>query len=161
MDTQYSDFEILQIAEQVENRGAHFYVSAAEQFPDTTIKNMLYRIAEWKARQQKIWARMRQKFSERTGEFGIYDPDNYMQSNPQVLAGLTWMGTGLKNRRLTGKESLLEVLKDCMQRENAVITFYQGLQDFARDPATLQTINDLVSQENKYIVALTEEMNKA
>lgn len=161
MDTKFSVFEVLKIAEKVENRAANFYVRAAGLFEDTAIKDLYYRFAEWKAQQQKAWARMRQEFSERTGEFGTYDPDNFVQSNPQVMAGLTWMGEGHKSRHLTGKESKLDVLKDCIHRENAVITFYQGLKDFARDQGTCDTVDKLMAQENKYIMALMEEMNKS
>ena len=160
MDTKFSVFDVLQIAEKVENRAANFYVKAAGLFVDEAVKDLYYRFAEWKAKQQKAWAQMRREFSEQTGEFGTYDPDNFVQSNPQVMAGLTWMGAGQKSRHLTGKESKRDVLKDCINRENAVITFYQGLKDFARDQATYDTVDKLVAQENKYIVALMEEMNK-
>ena len=31
------------------------------------------------------------RYSEKTGEFGVFDPDNYVRSNPWTMAGL--MGT--------------------------------------------------------------------
>ncbi len=162
METRFNVFEILQIAEQVEHKGAKFYLKTAEQFTDPELRDLCYGIATWKAKHEKIWARMRQRFSEKTGEFGTFDPDNYVLSNPPVMAGLTSFGTRLDPAdRLTGKESKRQVLKDAIRRANEVIIFYEGLKDFARDPASTDILGKLIKEENRQIQLLTEELQKA
>ena len=85
---------------------------------------LYYQLAEGKAKQQQAWVKMRKEFSEKTGEFGTIDPDNYVLSHPEVMAGLTWLGTGNGIRKkIRGTESKEEILKDAINRENAVITF--------------------------------------
>lgn len=160
METKFSVFEILEIAEQVEKRGAQFYAKTAALFESQAIRDIYYQLAEKKIKQQKAWTQMRKDFSEKTGEFGVFDPDNYVLSNPEVMAGLTWIGTsGRGAKRLTGHETREEILKDAIKRENAVITFYQGLKDFARDPASTETVDKIISAENHYVLGLMDQIN--
>lgn len=162
METRFSVFEILQIAEQVEHKGAKFFLKTAELFDDPELRDIYYRLAGWKAKHEKIWARMRSRFSEKTGEFGTFDPDNYVLSNPAVMSGLTWFGTEQEgNVRLTGRENRRQILRDAIRRANEVIIFYQGLKDFARDPASEETLDRIIGEENRQIVLLLEELKKS
>jgi rubrerythrin len=162
METKFNVFEILQIAEQIEHKGAKFYLKTAETFSDPAIRDLYYRLAAWKARHEKIWARMRKRFSEKTGEFGTFDPDNYVLSNPPVMAGLTWFGTRQDvPDRPTGKVDKRAALKDAIRRANEVVIFYQGLKDFARDPASREAIDKIIREENRQVQLLQEELKKA
>jgi rubrerythrin len=162
METKFNVFEILQIAEQIEHKGAKFYLQTAETFIDPQIRDLYYRLATWKAKHEKIWARMRKRFSEKTGEFGTFDPDDYVLSNPPVMAGLTWFGTSKDvPDRPTGKESKRQVLKDAIRRASEVVIFYQGLKDFARDPASRDTLDKIIREESRQVQLLVEEMKKA
>ena len=152
METKFNVFEILQVAEKVELRGARFYLKAAELFEDPQRRDIYHKLANWKARHAKVWARLRKRFSEKTGEFGTFDPDNYVLSNPGVMAGLTWFDSKHGGpRRLTGGETKEEILRDAIRRENEIIVFYQGLKDFARDPASSGVVDQIVGQENQHI----------
>lgn len=160
MDTKFSVFEILEIAEQVDKRGAQFYVKTADLFANSGLREFYHDLAETKVKQQKLWAKMRHEFSEKTGEFGVFDPDNYVLSHPEVMAGLTWAGDrGNSRKHLTGKETKEDVVKDAIHRENAVITFFQGLKDFARDPASIDTVDKIIQVENQQVRALIEQAN--
>jgi len=162
VETTFTTFEVLQIAEQVEHKGAKFYLMTAERFHDPGLRDIYYRLAAWKAKHEKVWARMRKRFSEKTGEFGTFDPDNYVLSNPQVMSGLTWFGTEQNGaNRLTGKETRRQILKDAIRRANEVIIFYRGLKDFARDPATEQVLDRIIREEDRQIGFLMEELKAA
>ena len=162
METKFNVFEILQIAEQIEHKGAKFYLKAAEAFTDPQIRDLYYRLATWKAKHEKVWARMRKRFSEKTGEFGTFDPDNYVLSNPQVMSGLTWFGTKQDGvNRLTGKENRRQILKDAIRRAHEVIIFYRGLKDFTRDPATEQVLDRIIREEDRQIGFLMDELKSA
>jgi hypothetical protein len=102
---------------------------------------------------------MRKRFSEKTGEFGTFDPDDYVLSNPQVMSGLAGYDTKQDEAgRLTGKENRRQILKTAIRRANEVVIFYGGLKDFARDPASKGTIDRIISEENRQIRLLTEEL---
>jgi hypothetical protein len=89
-------------------------------------------------------------------QYVSFDPDNYVLSNPHVMAGLTWFG--IKRDTLggfTGRESKEEIIRDAVRRENEVIIFYQGLKDFTRDQATRDVIDKVIKEENRHIRTLT------
>lgn len=162
METRFNVFEVLQIAEQIDHKGARFYLKTAELFDDADLRDLCYRLATWKAKHERVWARMRKRFSEKTGEFGTFDPDNYVLSNPEVMAGLTWFGTKQDvTDRLTGKESKRQILRDAIRRANEVIIFYDGLKDFARDPASEEAIDTIIREETRQIEFLTKELQGA
>ena len=160
METKFSVFEILQIAEQIEHKGAKFYLKTAELFEDAEVRDIFFRLAGWKAKHEKLWARVRKRFSEKTGQFGVFDPNNYVLSNPEVMAGLTWFGTQEASaRRLTGKESKEQIIRDAIRRANELIIFYRGLKDFARDPATGEILDKIIKEENRQINLLMKELH--
>jgi rubrerythrin len=159
METKFNVFEILQIAEQVEHRGATFYVKTAELFDDPQRRDIYYKLANWKAKHEKILAHRRKRFSEKTGQFGTFDPDNYVLSNPQVMAGLTPFSIKRDTfGGLTGRESKEEIIRDAVRRENEAVIFYQGLKDFARDQATKDEIDKVIKEENRHTHALIESV---
>lgn len=161
METRFNVFEILEIAEKVEHKAAKFYLRAAELFDAPDLRDIYFNLAKWSAKHEKIWARMRKRFSEKTGQFGTFDPDNYVLSNPEVMAGLAMFATKSGSGRwLTGKESREEILKDAIRRTNETIVFYEGLKDFARDPACEDTIDRIIKEENHHIDVLTQSLEQ-
>jgi rubrerythrin len=161
METKFNVFEILQIAEKIEHNGARFYLKTAEMFDDPEVRDTCYKLATWKARHEKILAERRKRFSEKTGEFGTFDPDNYVLSNPHVMAGLAVFATkpgSLKGP--LGRENRQEIFKDAIRRAKEAIVFYRGLKDFARDPASEETIDTIIKEENRHIRLLTEEVEQ-
>ena len=158
METKFNVFEILEIAEKIDHNGAIFYLKTAELFEDPELRNIYYLLANWRARHEKILAQRRKRFSEKTGEFGTFDPDNYVLSNPHVMAGLTvFSHKPDSSARPTGGETREQILRDAIRRAEEAIVFYTGLKDFARDPASEETIDKIIKEENRHIRLLTEQ----
>ncbi len=158
METKFNVFEILQIAEKIEHNSAIFYLKTAELFDDPELRNIYYLLANWRARHEKILTQRRKRFSEKTGEFGTFDPDNYVLSNPDVMAGLAAFSYKPDSSgRLTGEESREQIFKDAIRRAKEAIVFYNGLKDFARDPASKDTIDKIIKEESRHIRLLTEQ----
>ena len=161
METKFNVFEILQIAERIDHNGAKFYLKTAELFDSPELRNIYFKLANWRARHEKILAQRRKRFSEKTGEFGTFDPDNYVLSNPQVMAGLTvFAHKPNSSGRLTGAESREQIIKDAIRRAKEAIFFYDGLKDFARDPASKSTVDKIIKEENRHIRLLSEQLDQ-
>ncbi|MEA3225652.1 MAG: ferritin family protein [Planctomycetota bacterium] len=161
METIFNVFEILQIAERIERNGAKFYLRTAELFDDPEVRDTCYKLAGWKARHEKILAQRRKRFSEKTGEFGTFDPDNYVLSNPRVMAGLAVFATepgSLKGP--LGLEDRPQIFKDAIRRAKEAIVFFRGLKDFTRDPACKDTIDAIIKEEIRHIRLLSEELEQ-
>lgn len=152
MDACFNVFEVLQIAEEVEHKAARFCLKAAERFIDWERRNIYYNLASWRAKHQQAWARIRQEYSEKTGELGTFDPDDYVLSNPQVMVGLTCFGIEANSQgRPTGYESKSQIIRDAIRRSEGVVIFYHGLKAFAGDPAGQGMIDNMIEEENRYI----------
>ena len=161
METKFNVFEILQIAEKIDHNGAKFFLKTAELFEDPELRNIYYMLANWRAKHEKILAQRRKRFSEKTGEFGTFDPNNYVLSNPNVMAGLTVFSLKPDSKsRLKGNENKAQIIRDAIRRANDAIFFYHGLKDFARDPASENTIDKIIKEENRYIRLLGEQMQQ-
>ena len=106
MEKKFRVYEILEIAERVEHNAARFYLKAAELYDDTEFRDIYYKLANWRAKHEKVLTQRRKEYSEKTGELGTFDPNDYVLSNPEVMAGLTWIGSKTDpSRGLTGHET--------------------------------------------------------
>ena len=161
MDTQFNVVEVLRIAEEIEHKAARFYLKAAERFSDSPRRNICYNFASWRAKHKQAWARFREEYSEKTGEFGTFDPDNYVLSNPQVMASLPWFGTGNRSyHEPTGYESGAQIVRDAIRRSESVLIFYHGLKEFARDPASRRMIDAMIGEEERHIRHLNRSLDE-
>jgi len=161
METKFNVFEVLQIAEKIEYDGAKFYLETAQLLDDPELRNIYYELADWKAKHVKMYARMRREFSEKTGEFGTFDPDNYVLSHPRVMAGLAvFTKKPVSVKGLTGRGGKEEILKDAIGRAKEATIFYQGLKGFARDPASEDALDKIIREESRHIHLLTEEFKQ-
>lgn len=161
MEKKFSVFELLEIAERIEHNAARFYLKAAEIYDDPQLRDIYYKLANWRAKHEKVLTKRRREYSEKTGELGTFDPDDYVLSNPEVMAGLTWLGSKSDPaKELTGKESREEVLKEAVKRADEVIVFYEGLKDFARDPAGEGAIDKIIEEEKQHIRLLTAQLEQ-
>jgi rubrerythrin len=152
MDTQFRVFEVLRIAEEVETKAAKFYLRSAERLADAERRRIYYHLAEWRAKHRNMWKRIRRRYSGRTGDFGVFDPDNYVLSNPGTMAGLTAYGTDLNGySRPTGCESREQILQGAIRRSRDIIIFYHGLKEFACRPDSRMMIDNLISEERRHI----------
>jgi rubrerythrin len=161
MDTQFNAFEILRIAEEVESKAAQFYRQAAARFADEDRRGLCHGLADWRTEHRDAWQCLRRQYSERTGEFGCFDPDNYVLSNPQTMAGLTGFGTDHSGHgRITGGETKEQILYDAIRRSQGIAIFYHGLKEFARGPDSRMMIDNVISEEDRQIRLLTNALGR-
>jgi rubrerythrin len=161
-DVQFNVFEVLRIAEEVEHKATRFFLQAAERFDDPRRRNIYCNLAAWRNQHRQAWARLRREYSERTGEFGRFDPDNYLLSNPQVMASLTCFATHPRSRSVpTGRETAEQIVRDATRRAREAAIFYQGLKGFVRDAESQTMIDAMVGDEERHIRLLSRSLERA
>jgi rubrerythrin len=161
MDMCFSVFDVLEIAEEVEHKAARFCLKAAERFADWQRRNMYYNLASWRAKHRQAWARIRQEYSEKTGDLGTFDPDNYVVSNPQVMAGLSCFGTEANSHgQPTGRETRSQIVRDAIRRSQGVVIFYRGLKEFACDPGSRGMIDNMIDEESRHVRLLNRLLDR-
>jgi rubrerythrin len=160
-EVQFNVVEVLRIAEELEYKAAKFFLRAAERFADPQRRTLCYNLAAWRARHRQAWARVRHEYSERTGEFGTFDPDNYVLSNPQVMASLACFATRPGSPGWpTGRETAEQIVRDAIRRAGEVIIFYKGLKGFALDVESRRLIDKMIGQEERHMWQLSGSLEQ-
>lgn len=160
MTVTFNAFEVLEIAEQIERNGTKFYRKAAEIFDESNICKMFLRLADWEAKHEKIFARMRKQLSEHSQKQRTLGPEQ-MIPEPKVMAGLAVFGIRLDPANgLSGKEGKVEVIRIAIEKEKDSIVFYTGLKDFVPFRAGKDEIDDIIKEELRHIRILNKFWKK-
>lgn len=160
-EVEFNVVEVLRIAEELEHKAATFYLRAADRFDDLERRTLCYNLASWRARHQQVWARIRKEYSERTGEFGTFDPDNYVLSNPQVMASLTCFASRPGPRGWPSRhETYEQIVRDAINRAKGVVVFYKGLKGFAQDFESRRMIDSMIDREEHHIRQLSNSLSQ-
>ena len=128
MSITFNADEIFEMAEQIERNGAAFYREAAQKAPDVDTKKMMLDLGAMEEGHEKTFAQMRKELSAGEKEPTIYDPHNEAAQYLQTMAD--FHGTEGKAGpldKLTGNESMEELLKIALQAEKDSIAFMLSL----------------------------------
>ena len=154
--------EILKMAEQIERNGDKFYRKAAENVSDDKVRKMLLKLAEMEVEHEKTFAAMRVELSDSEKQSDIFDPDNEAGLYLQAMAGGHVFNIKQDaSEKLTGKESVAEILNMALQAERDSIAFYAGLQKYAPSQAGKNKVEHIIAEEMAHIVTLSGELAKA
>ncbi len=157
MYTRFNVFETLQIAERIEHKDAEYYLSMAQKAADAELRTICLKLANWKVKHEKVLEKRRKDYSEKTGEFGTFDPDDYVLSNPQAMAGLASLADKQRVARNAARwTSTADLYREAVKRERETAVFYEGLKHFVADPACEEAITEILMEKNRHIARLSE-----
>ena len=144
--------EVFEMAEEIERNGAKFYREAAEKTSDADIKKMLLDLAAMEDGHEKTFVEMRKELSAAEKEVTTFDPDNEVAMYLQTLAD--FHGTEGKvspTEKLSGQESMSEVLKIALQAEKNSIAFYVGIKDLVPGKSGKEKIQSIIIEEMAHV----------
>ena len=144
--------EIFEMAEEIERNGAKFYREAAEKASDNDVKKMLLELAAMEDGHELTFANMRKELSEEEKGTTTYDPDNEVAQYLKTVAD--FHGTEGKvspTEKLTGNESMSEILKIALQAEKNSIAFYVGIKDLVPSKAGKDKIQGIIIEEMAHV----------
>jgi rubrerythrin len=147
--------EISEMAEEIERNAVRFYKEAAGMSPDAAAKKMFLELAAMEDGHEKTFAKMRKKLTAEQKEPTTYDPDNQVAMYLRTMAD--FHGTEGKvspTEKLTGRESLEDILKIAMQAEKNSIAFYVGLKDLVPEKAGRSKIQAIIIEEMTHVSTL-------
>ena len=152
MSITFNADEIFEMAEEIERNGAKFYREAAEKSSDADVKKMLQELAVMEDGHEKTFIQMRKELSDAEREQATFDPDNEVAQYLQTLA--YFHGTEGKvspTEKLTGQESMTEILKIALQAEKNSIAFYVGIKDLVPGKAGKDKIQSIIFEEMAHV----------
>lgn len=151
--------EIYEMAEQIERNGAGFYRKAAGSVPDAEAAEMLQSLAAMEDEHEKTFADMKADLSDRDRGEAVFDPDSqaglYLRS---LVEGRVFDVKADPAERLTGDESLAEILHTAIGLEKDSIVFYLGMKHAVPDSLGKGRLDDIIEQEMGHIATLSERL---
>jgi rubrerythrin len=159
MSILFSADEILQIAEQIERNGARFYRRASQGFTDARARQLLLDLAIMEDGHQKTFAAMRAELARQEREPTVADPYGEAAWHlGGMAAGQLFDVTADPSERLTGKETVEEILRTAIGLEKDSIVFYLGIKEIVPKRLSKQRIDDIIKEEMGHIAVLSREL---
>ena len=148
MNTKLSTFEILTMAEAIEDDSIDFYRKAASQFDDEERRKMFHLLADWERKHREVFSDMKKELTHTLNERMSLDFSSVLSPNPQRLVGLASLAPGSTAKtELTGEESQEEILELAITRERNITGFYYNLIGVMGDFIGKNKINDIIKDE--------------
>ena len=155
MSITFNADEIFEMAEQIERNGAKFYREAAGKAPDAGMKKMMLDLAVMEEGHEKTFVQMRKELSSKEKEPNVFDPDNEAARYLQTMAD--FHGTEGKAGpldKLTGNESMEELLKIALQAEKDSIAFYVGIKGLVPAKSGKDRVEKIIIEEMAHVSSL-------
>jgi rubrerythrin len=146
--------EILEMAAEIETKGARFYRKAAKY--NVAGRDLLLQIAAQEDAHYKIFADMRKTLAP--SEKGGYDP--YGETDLYVKAMVDGFAFDINKdpvKALTGKETLRDILKTAIQMEKDSIVFYFGLKQMVPPAFGKKKLEAVIQEEMTHIAWLSNK----
>ncbi len=159
MEAKFDVHGVLLIAENVQHKGNHFYLQAAECFMDPQCSDLCRQLASRQGGEEGFVGRWKKQISREPSDSWAGEKRDYVSTHPSVMADLEGFAHSIGRwARLTGRESTEEILKIAIMRVEDAIAFYRGLKDFVRDPAGIEALDTIIAEEKSHITALAKRL---
>ena len=153
--------EIFEMAEQIERNGAKFYRKAAESASDESIEKLFLNFAAMEVEHEKTFAQMRAELSGKETEAMSFDPDNQAAMYLRAVANGHVFDTKTNPAdRLTGNESVQDILLMAIGAEKDSIAFYVGLKNSVSAPAGKEKVDKIIREEMGHISILSDKIGE-
>ena len=151
----YSADEVLQMAEQIERNGARFYRHAAELPFDEQTQHTLLDLAAWEDRHEETFAAMRTQLGEEARTAITFDPHHELPLYLRALADRRVFDIYVDPvTRLSGRETMREVLELAVGFEKDSVVFYLGMRDLVPEEVGGVHIDGIIKEEMSHISIL-------
>ncbi len=151
--------EIFEMAEQIERNGSRFYRRAAQGFTDSRARQLMLDLAAMEDEHEKVFAAMRGELLQQEREPRVPDPYGEAILYVRGMAdGVVFDVRTDPSERLTGKETMEEILRTAIGLEKDSIVFYLGIKEIIPERLSKQRIDDIIKEEMGHIALLSKEL---
>ena len=163
MSIKYNAEEVLNMAVKLEKNGAAFYRKAASQreATDPEAAALFKALAEMEDGHVVTFSAMLDTVAQELAAEPTFDP--YLEANLYLHAVAdAYGGEGAPDvtDALTGDESVGTILTTAIDMEGKAILFYLGIKDMVPESLGKDKLDDIIDEEKKHLVSLTEELKK-
>ncbi len=158
----YNAEEVFEMAIQIEANGAAFYRQAAALRKEKSDKDFLETIARMEDRHKEGFEKMKTSVSDIEKTQTVFDPNEEMYLYLKAMADAHG-GEGDPDAaaRLTGNETMAQIVETAIGLEKESILFYIGLKDIVPPELGQEKIDAIIEDEKKHVAQLSGFLKKA
>jgi rubrerythrin len=161
MAIQFNIDEVFVMAIKIEENAAAFYRRAADLHEDDAFVPTMQELADMEDEHKRIFEEMRSGINESEKQGQTYDPFNeailYLNTMADFHGG---EGTPAVAEKLTGRESIQEIIHTGLDLEKKSILYYLGLKDLVPARLGKDKIDTIIAEEKSHIVQLTKVLTR-
>jgi len=153
--------EMLEIAVRAESNAENYYRKSVELFEDKTKSDFLNEMADMEKQHKSIFSEMKEKIPADQKDSTEFDP--YMESIMYLDAladSQPGEGSIASAVPLTGKESMVDIIRTAIAMEQKSILFYTGIHDMVTDENDKKNIRSVIREEKSHIVTLANKLRE-
>jgi rubrerythrin len=151
--------DVLEMALEIERNGAAFYTRAAGLQQAPHIRTSLLALAAMEEDHEKVFAEMRNGLTAEERKETTYDPDGQLPLYLRAMADKQVFDTKANPAdRLTGKESIEDLLRYAIGMEKDSIVFYVGLQELVPKRLGAARVGEIIKEEMGHIATVGDLM---
>lgn len=159
MSTTFNADEVFEMAEEIERNGARFYREAASKAANREIKEMFLNMASMEDGHLRTFQEMRRSLTEQEKGETAFDPYNEASLYLQAMADSKgFEGMKSQTQKLTGKESVRELLDIAIGAEKNSVLYYVGLKDLVPAEAGRDKIETIIREEVRHVADLRRRL---
>jgi rubrerythrin len=159
MSIKFNADEIFEMAEQMERNGAKFYRKAAETCSTTESRQTLLDLAAMEDEHEKTFASIRKSLTAQETAQTVFDPDNQAALYLRAFAdGHVFDVKQEPCDRLTGRETMEEVLRFAMGLERDSIAFYLGIKASVPERLGRDKVEGIIQEEMSHVTLLSKQL---
>jgi rubrerythrin len=153
-------FEIFEIAERIERNGAMFYRKAAHTFFDNeNVRKIFLEIAAMEDEHERTFAKMRRQLTSESRRLMLFDTLEEIDDYLKTMADKHIFDLSVDiNDKISGHETVQEVLQMAINTEKDSVVFYVGLKNLVSETAGRDRIDSIVAEEMKHIAMLSRQL---
>jgi len=156
MAIRFNAEEIFLMAEQIERNGTKFYRKVAETAPNPASRQMLLDLAAMEVEHERTFAALRTKLNQQARQTMTFDPDSEGEAYLRAFAdGEVFDVKADPAAKLTGRESMNEILRTAIGMEKDSVLFYVGIRDMVPANMGKNKVELIIKQEMGHIALLS------
>jgi len=159
MSVTFNADEVFEMAERIEHSAARFYREAATKAPERTMKEMFLRLAGMEDRHEHVFHEMRQTLSDQEKGGTTFDPEGEATLYLQAMADdRGFEGMRSRMEKLTGRETMRELLEIAIDAEKNSILYYVGLKPLVPNSAGQDKVETIIREEVSHAADLRRQL---
>jgi rubrerythrin len=159
MEDKFDAYEVLTLAQSMEENAIKFYEKACEMHGKKNECDFLLKLADMekdhKAKYAQMQAKIKKQAAKQSNAELFSDIDLYLKA---VLDSQSMEGSQFASMLLRGDESLREILLIAIDLEKETILFYVGLKDLLSTTDDKEVVDKIIQEEKGHIVTLVGEL---